>query len=78
MFISTPNTKERFQSFLYEGQRIQFLLKMNCQHCLFLVLLCMTYRNLDLGNNLFLREFLVTRNAFLDYIILEKMKQGLV
>ena len=29
------------------------------------------------GDNLFVREFLVKKNAFLDYIILEKMKQGL-
>ena len=72
------NTKDKFKSFLYEGQRTQFLLKINCQHCLFLVLLCMTYRNLDLGDNLFLPEFLVTKKKpFLDYIILEKMKQGL-
>ena len=41
MSRSTSNTKEKFWSFLYEGQRIQFSLKMNCQpHCLFLVFGC--------------------------------------
>ena len=77
MSRSASNTKERFANFLYEGQRIQFSLKMNCQLFLFLVLLCMTHINLGLGDNLFLRDFLVTKTAFLDYIILEKMKQGL-
>ena len=33
MSRSTSNTNERLKSFLYEEQRIQFLLKMNCQHC---------------------------------------------
>ena len=37
----------------------------------------MIHINLGVGDNLFVREFLVTKNAFLDYIILEKMKQGL-
>ena len=45
---STSNTNTRLKSFLREGQRIQFLLEMNCQHCLFLALLCMTKINIGL------------------------------
>ena len=41
--------------------------KVNFQHFLFLLLLCIACHNLDLGNNLFLRGFLTLTNTFCDH-----------